>query len=358
MDLDIEQNIWGFTPEGEAGVLYTMRNASGGEVRLTNAGAAVAGVWLPDGRGGKVNVAAGYDRFEDYLDDAVAMGKIIGRVAGPVSRGRFRLGGREVRLSVNRPPHHFDGGRRGFSSRLWESRTEVNRTVFSLDSEDGDEGYPGALHVEAVYDWDDDFRLEITVAARGDEDTPIDLVSNLMVDLSGRFTPESIAGHRLGVCASRYVETVGDIPAGRLLPVEGTQIDFRTERPVGDLDAADGLVGARGGLDHWLAADGWRRGILARVASLYDPLSGRRMNVYTSQPAVHLYSANAMYGSGAARGGCEYADHSAIAVRCSALPDAVNRPEFPTVVLPAGELYVQKSVYEFILPDYGTAAVE
>lgn len=348
--MEIEQNIWGFTPEGEAGVLYAMRNASGGEVRLTNAGAAVAGILLPDGCGGKVNVAAGYDSFGDYMDDAVAMGKIVGRLAGPVSRGRFRLGGREVRLSANRPPHHFDGGRRGFSSRLWEARTEVNRVVFSLDSDSGDEGYPGALHVEAAYDWDDDYRLEITVAARGDEDTPVDIVSGLMVDLSGHFTPESIAGHLLRVDASRYVETVGDLPTGRLLPVGGTQLDFRTERPIGDLDTADGPIGARGGLDHWLVSDGWRRGILGPAASLCDPRSGRRMNVYTSQPSVNLYSANAMCGSGAARGGREYADHSALAVRCTALPDAVNRAEFPTVVLPAGAMYVQKSVYEFILP--------
>lgn len=347
--VEIEQNIWGFSPEGEGGLLYTMRNASGGEVLLTNAGAALVGVRLPNGDGTLTNVVAGYGSFAEYIDDTVGMGKIIGRTSGVISRGRLTIDGQTTRLAVNRPPHHVDGGRKGFGARMWEARTEVNRVVFALDSAAGDEGYPAGLRTEVIYDWDDDNRLEITVVAQADGATPIDITAAPMFDLSGEFTPSSVARHRLQVNASRYVAMRGDnVPTGELPTVEDTDLDFRSEREVGDLDTFDGLIGERGGLDHWLVVDGWQRSILAEVATLTDPQSGRTMNVYSSQPALHLDSANAMSGSGARRDNREYEDHSAIVLHCMALPDAVNQPDFPSIVMPAGELYVQKTVYEFL----------
>lgn len=347
--VEIEQNLWGFSPEGEGGLLYTMRNASGGEVLLTNAGAALVGVRLPNGNGELIDIVAGYDSFAEYVDDTVGMGKIIGRTSGTITRGRLVIGEQTSRLAINRPPHHVDGGRKGFGARMWEARAEVNRVVFALESADGDEGYPSGLRTEVIYDWDDDNRLEVTVVAQADGTTPIDITTAPLFDLSGEFTPESISRHRLQVNASRYVAMRGDnVPTGELPTVEATDIDYREERELGDLDRFDGLIGERGGLDHWLAIDGWQRSILAQVASLSDPKSGRKMNVYSSQPSLHLYSANAMSGSGAKRGNREYEDHSAIALHCMALPDAVNCAEFPSTLFEAGELYVQKTVYEFL----------
>lgn len=347
--VEIEQNLWGFSPEGEGGLLYTMRNASGGEVLLTNAGAALVGVRLPNGNGELIDVVAGYDSFAEYVDDTVGMGKIIGRTSGTITRGRLVIGDQTSRLAINRPPHHVDGGRKGFGARMWEARAEVNRVVFALESADGDEGYPSALRTEVIYDWDDDNRLEVTVVAQADGSTPIDITTAPLFDLSGEFTSASISRHRLQVNASRYVAMRGDnVPTGELPTVEATDIDYREERELGDLDSFDGLIGERGGLDHWLVIDGWQRSILAQVASLSDPQSGRKMNVYSSQPSLHLYSANAMSGSGAKRGDREYEDHSAIALHCMALPDAVNRAEFPSTLFEAGELYVQKTVYEFL----------
>lgn len=347
--MEIEQNLWGFSPEGEGGLLYTMRNASGGEVLLTNAGAALVGVRLPNGDGSLTDVVAGYDSFAEYIDDTVGMGKIIGRTSGVISRGKLTIGEQTSRLSINRPPHHVDGGRKGFGVRMWEARAEVNRVVFALESAAGDEGYPSGLRTEVIYDWDDDNRLEVTVVAQADGTTPIDISTAPLFDLSGEFTPESVSRHRLQVAASRYVAMRGDnVPTGELPTVEATDLDFREEREVGDLDTFDGLIGERGGLDHWLVIDGWQRSILAHVATLSDPQSGRTMRVYSSQPALHLYSANAMSGSGARRGEHEYEDHSALALHCMALPDAVNRAEFPSTMFEAGELYVQKTVYEFL----------
>lgn len=347
--VEIEQNLWGFSPEGEGGLLYTMRNASGGEVLLTNAGAALVGVRLPNGDGSLCNVVAGYDTFAEYVEDTVGMGKIIGRTSGVITRGRLVIDEQTSRLAVNQPPHHVDGGRKGFGARMWEARTEVNRVVFALESAAGDEGYPSGLRTEVIYDWDDDNRLEVTVVAQADGATPIDITTAPLFDLSGKFTPESISRHRLQVNASRYVAMRGDnAPTGELPTVEVTDLDFRSERELGDLDTFDGLIGERGGLDHWLVVDGWQRSILSQVATLADPQSGRTMNLYSSQPALHLYSANAMSGSGAKRDGREYEDHSAIALHCMALPDAVNHAEFPSIVMQAGELYVQKTVYEFL----------
>ncbi len=347
--MEIEQNLWGFSPEGEGGLLYTMRNASGGEVLLTNVGAALVGVRLPNGDGSLTDVVAGYDSFAEYIDDTVGMGKIIGRTSGVISRGKLTIGEQTSRLSINRPPHHVDGGRKGFGARMWEARAEVNRVVFALESTAGDEGYPSGLRTEVIYDWDDDNRLEVTVVAQADGTTPIDISTAPLFDLSGEFTPESVSRHRLQVAASRYVAMRGDnVPTGELPTVEATDLDFREEREVGDLDTFDGLIGERGGLDHWLVIDGWQRSILAHVATLSDPQSGRTMRAYSSQPALHLYSANAMSGSGARRGEHEYEDHSALALHCMALPDAVNRAEFPSTMFEAGELYVQKTVYEFL----------
>lgn len=347
--MEIEQNLWGFSPEGEGGLLYTMRNASGGEVLLTNVGAALVGVRLPNGDGSLTDVVAGYDSFAEYIDDTVGMGKIIGRTSGVISRGKLTIGEQTSRLSINRPPHHVDGGRKGFGARMWEARAEVNRVVFALEIAAGDEGYPSGLRTEVIYDWDDDNRLEVTVVAQADGTTPIDISTAPLFDLSGEFTPESVSRHRLQVVASRYVAMRGDnVPTDELPTVEATDLDFREEREVGDLDTFDGLIGERGGLDHWLVIDGWQRSILAHVATLSDPQSGRTMRVYSSQPALHLYSANAMSGSGARRGEHEYEDHSALALHCMALPDAVNRAEFPSTMFEAGELYVQKTVYEFL----------
>lgn len=132
--MDIEQNIWGFTPEGEAVIFYTMRNKHGGELKLTNAGAAIVGITVPDRNGEFTDVVLGYENLNGYIDDGAAMGKTIGRYANRIENARFEIDGREYRLPRNIPPHHLHGGPKGFANRLWQGRVEVNRVVLDRKS--------------------------------------------------------------------------------------------------------------------------------------------------------------------------------------------------------------------------------
>ncbi|MDE5638113.1 MAG: galactose-1-epimerase, partial [Alistipes sp.] len=164
--VDIEQHVWGATPEGEAIILYILRNERGSEVRLTNMGAAIVSVKFAD-RDGKIDdVALGYRDAESYIGDGACSGKSVGRVANRIARGRMTVDGVEYSLEINNGVNHNHGGSKGFANRLWESRVETNRVVFSLTSEDGDQNYPGELNVEAVYDFDDEDSLEVTYLAK------------------------------------------------------------------------------------------------------------------------------------------------------------------------------------------------
>ena len=174
----IEQQIWGFTPEGEAVVRYTMTNAGGASVVLSNIGAGIIAVNVPDRNGKLANVALGYDRFESYFGDGPYMGKTPGRFANRIGEGRFTLDGKEYRLAQNSGGQHLHGGLKGFANKVWTGRVETDRVVFSLVSPDGDDKYPGEVTVEVCYDWNDDCELEITYYAKTDVPTIINLTNH------------------------------------------------------------------------------------------------------------------------------------------------------------------------------------
>lgn len=193
---DIRQQVGGMTPEGEAVILYTLRNARGAEVRLSNCGAAVTAVVVPDRDGRMADVTAGSRGPGSY--DPADGGRTLGRVAGGIGYGRTPVESGACAPDVNRL---FDGSTKGFADRLWESRAETNRVVMDLISEAGDMGYPGTLSVEAIFDFDDDNSLEITYLARTDRTTPVNLVCNLCLNLSGT-SHTSVLDHRLRLRSS------------------------------------------------------------------------------------------------------------------------------------------------------------
>ena len=214
--MEIEQQIWGATSEGEAVVLYTLRNAAGAEVRLCNVGAAVVSILVPDRDGHLADVALGYKDFRSYFGDPALCGKSIGRVAGCIAYGTMRIDGEEYRLDINGMAGHLNGGVKGFAGRLWESRVETNRVVMSLFSEDGDQGYPGNLQVEAAFDFDEDNALEITYIARTDRTTPVNMACNLLLNLGGEGSG-SVLDHELRLDASTVLEADDRlIPTGKL----------------------------------------------------------------------------------------------------------------------------------------------
>ena len=347
--IDIGQHLWGMTPEGEAIVLYTLRNAQGAEVRLSNYGATVVAVTVPDREGRMADVVLGYAAPEDYFNDAPTCGKTVGRVANRIADGRMTVEGVEYRLERNCGANHLHGGTKNFANRVWESRTETNRVVMDLLSEEGDQGYPGELSVEAIFDFDDDNALEITYLARTDRTTPVNLTSHLYFNLTGD-PNRSVLDHELRLRSVQVPEmNERQIPTGRMIDAAGTPQDFRESRPLrAGIDAEFNHIRDFGGYDHPFAIDGWRPDILGEVGCLRDPQSGRQVEILSSQPSVMLYTGNRLAGVKAANkagGRCE--DHTGVAIECQHFPDAVNRPEFPSPLLRPGELYCQKTVFRF-----------
>lgn len=374
---EITQQVWGFTPaspSGEGGgepvILYTMTNANGATVQLTNYGASIVGITVPDRMGKMADVVLGYGKWQSYIADAPAMGKSVGRYANRIAKGSFDLDGHTYKLAVNNGPNHLHGGPTGFANRLWEGRVEGDRVVFGYHSADGEEGYPGALYVEACYDWDDDNTLEITYYGRLDggdtsEATILNLTNHVYFNLNGHDSG-SVLGHALTLKASRYLptdETAIPLAAPQSpASVEGTPMDFRTAHTLGeriDDTSFRQLVWAKG-YDHCWVIDGYPRPTdgeewsvldnttLLPAAELYSEESGRFVKVATTQPGIQIYTGNWLSGSPESKAaGYFYSDRDGVAMECQAFPDSPNRSDFPGVVLRAGQTYEQRISYEF-----------
>ncbi|MBR6544065.1 MAG: galactose mutarotase [Alistipes sp.] len=347
--MEILQHIWGSTPEGEGIIMYTMRNSRGSEVQLCNIGASIVGVKFADRNGNIEDVALGYRDPESYIGDGAASGKSVGRVAGRIARGRMVVDGVEYRLEVNNGPNHLHGGSKGFANRYWEGRVETNRVVFSYVAEDMEQGYPGELIVEAVYDFDDEDNLEITYIAKSNKTTVVNLTNHLYWNLHGEASGKSILDHELRLNCSKVLEmdTV-QIPTGTLLDVEGTPLDFTTWRKFGtDIDAEFNNIRNFRGYDHCFAVDGWQKNILQEVGELRCEATGRKVTILSSQPAAVLYTGNWLAGGcPVTKSGGRYDDYAGVAIECQAYSDAVNHPHFPSIELQAEELYCQKIVFK------------
>ena len=295
--VQIEQHVWGMTPEGEAIILYTMRNDKGAEVKITNFGAAIVSVTMPDREGRMADVVLGYKHPEGYFFDGAASGKSVGRCANRIAFGRMTVEGKEYALEVNNGPNHLHGGTKNFANRIWESRVETNRVVMSLLSEDGDQNYPGELNVEAVFDFDDENALEITYLARTDKTTVVNLTNHVYFNLAGEGSG-SVLDHQLRLNSSQVLEMNDkQIPTGRLLDAAGTPQDFREFRPFRPgIDSEFNHIRDFKGYDHPFVIDGWKPNILGEVGCLREQTSGRCVTVLSSQPSVMIYTGNWLAG--------------------------------------------------------------
>lgn len=346
--MDIEQQIWGFTEEGAAIILYTMTNTNGAYVKLTNIGAAIVGVGVPDKNGKIEDVALGYADYHNYFGDGGALGKTVGRFANRIANGRFTLNGAEYKLTTNNGRNHLHGGPKGFGEVLWEARVEVNRVVFSYISPDGEERYPGTMGIEVVYDWNDECELEITYYAKTDAPTLINLTNHVYFNLKGEGSGD-ILSQELKLNCSRYLPTDnGSIPTGEKAPVVGTPMDFTQFKPVGkEIEADTEQLRFGSGYDHFWIIDGWEPGKMSEAAQLYDPLSGRMLTVETTQPGLMFYSGNFLQGLGKDKTGKELENRSGLALECQNYPDAPNHSGFPSAVLNPGEDYEQHIIFRF-----------
>lgn len=321
-------------------------NKNGASVMLTERGAGIVSIVVPDRNGVMGDVVLGYRDEESYLGDGPCAGKIPGRFANRIAGGCFTLDSREYLLVKNNPDYQLHGGPDGFSNRLWKvSRISDTEVVLTLDSPDGDQGYPGNMHVEATYTWGEDNSLTLSIKATTDAPTILNLTNHTYWNLDGEDSG-SILDHVLKLNASRWLATSEAlIPTGELAPVEGTPMDFRTAKPIGRDIKADfpALIYGKGYDNCWVldGAPG-----LKLAAELSSAASGRRLEIWTDQPAAQVYTGNWLDGSPVSKSGRPYRDYDGVAIECQGFPDAPNHPDFPSCVLRPGETYSRTIIFK------------
>ena len=322
----------------------TLTNSKGAEVVLSNFGAGIVSVSVPDKDGNIENVVLTYANKEDFYCDGPYAGKIPGRFAGRITDGKFTLNGKEYSLSLTGPGFQLHGGpgEDSYANRVWNTEQNGNTVTYTLRSEDGDAGYPGAVDVEAKYTWGDDNTLTLELSATSDAPTIINLTNHVYFDLRGesKLGGEGIKGHLMQIDSSKYVELNDALMAtGNLLPVVDTPMDFLSPKSIGQDLFVDYPALNRGkGIDTCWLLDNYD-GELKRVAELYEPNSGRKMTLSTNQPAIQVYTGNWLSGCPASPTGYNYKDYDAVAMECQGYPDAPNHPNFLFKPLVPGEKY-------------------
>lgn len=335
------------SPKGEI-TLYKLTNKTGASIVLSSLGAGVLSIIVPDRNGRFHDVVLGYANPADYLYDEPYAGKVIGRYAGRIANGEFTIDGIEYRLAQNSGINALHGGPEGFANRIWESQPLADGVLFSLVSEDGDEGYPGQLAVTAQYTWSDDNQLKLRLRAATDKKTVINLTNHIYFNLAGERSGCAL-GEKLWIDASKYLPTNDTlVPTGEMAPVDNTPMDFRAEKIIGqDIECDFPALKFAKGYDNTWVVDGWEKGKLKTVARLSDDISGRMVEIATTQPSVHVYTGNWISGCPRSKSGAAYLDYDGVAIECQGMPDAPNNPEFPSQELCPGEKYDQTIIFKF-----------
>lgn len=327
----------------------TLINRKGASIVLSSLGAGIVSVNVPDKTGKIGDVVIGYDDPADYMGDGPCAGKIAGRYANRIAKGRFVLDGVEYNLPINNGSNHLHGGPDGFQNKIWNVDKVTDTTVvFTLHSPDGDSGYPGNLDVKASYRWYNDNTIKLTLEAKTDAPTVVNLTNHSYFNLSGHES-SSIQLHRLKINATRYLPTDSElVPLGNLSTVVGSPMDFKTEQFIGARLTVnfDALKYGKGYDSCW-AVDGYVPGKIQPVAFLSESASGRTLEISSDQPGVQVYTGNWLTGSPVGKNGVIYKDYSAVAIECQDFPDAPNNPDFPSTVLRPGEKYVRHINFHF-----------
>jgi len=350
----VERGPFGQTPEGDAVDLITLTNANGMEVRAMTYGGIILSIRVPDRSGELGDVALGYESLEAYVDENPYFGAIIGRYGNRIAGGAFDIDGESFSLARNNGANALHGGLRGFDKVVWDAETfesdEGVGVVFSYTSPDGEEGYPGTLDARVTYTLTDDDELIFDYHATTDKATHVNLTQHTYFNLAGHDSG-NILGHELTLAAAGFTPVdAGLIPTGEIRPVAGTPFDFTTPHTIGERIGAENQQLAYGqGYDHnfvLLHEDVDAEG-LALAARVYEPTSGRVMEVYTEEPGIQFYSGNFLDGTLTGKDGVTYAHRSGFCLETQHYPDTPNQASFPSTLLEPGETYETRTVYAF-----------
>ena len=336
------------TPAPDAAVQqYTLTN---GRItaRVTNLGAVLVALEVPDRDGKLADVVLGFDTLDEYRANKPYFGATVGRFANRIGGAKFSLDGKDYAVAANDGKNSLHGGLKGFTKQVWEVGAVTPTSArFTLTSPDGQEGYPGTLKVAVTYTVTPDDALRIDYAATTDQATPVNLTHHSYFNLAGQGSG-TILEHELVLDADSYTPgDAGMIPTGQIAPVAGTPLDFTSPARIGERIAR--LAGEPGGYDHNYVVRGGGRPDAAPVpaAKVSEPKTGRVMEVLTTEPGLQFYSGNFLDGTVVGKGGVKYAKREGFCLEAQHYPDSVHQPSFPSTILRPGTTYKQTTIYKF-----------
>jgi aldose 1-epimerase len=340
---------FGKLADGRQASLYILSNKNGMEAAITNYGATLVSLKVPDRQGKLADVVLGYDNLEGYVSDKSYLGVTVGRYANRIGHARFTLDGKTYQLAKNDSDNTLHGGAVGFNKQLWDAKEVPGEQAvrFHYLSKDGEENFPGNLSVQVTYALTDANELKIDYAATTDKDTVLNLTNHAYYNLKGQGQGD-ILQHQLTLHADRFTPVdAGLIPTGELRAVQGTPFDFTAAHTIGErINHNDEQLKLGRGYDHNFVLNG-KMGTLRPAAQVYEPTTGRMMDILTTEPGIQLYSGNFLDGTIHGKAGKVYNHRYAFCLETQHFPDSPNQPQFPTTELKPGQRFHSTTVMKF-----------
>ncbi|MEM6470358.1 MAG: aldose epimerase family protein [Planctomycetota bacterium] len=332
---------------------FTLTNKNGVSVRLTNFGAIITEINVPDRDGKLGDIALGYETLAEYTNavDKPYFGAVVGRYGNRIAKGQFSIDDKVYSLAINNPPNSLHGGIIGFDKVIWNAAVEqdTNSVVLTYLAKDGEEGYPGNLKCTVTYRLTDENALEVDYLATTDKATPVNLTQHTYFNLKGEGEGD-ILDHELMINAQRFTPVDSTlIPTGKTPFVQGTPFDFTTAKAIGqDINQEDEQLTFGGGYDHnWILDKGGQTGELTLAASVYSPSTGRVLEISTTEPGIQFYCGNFLDGRLKGKSGKPYVYRGGFCLETQHYPDSPNQPGFPSTILRPGEQYESKTIFRF-----------
>ncbi len=351
----VQKQAWGQLADGSPVDLYTLTNKNGLVAQITNYGGIVVSLMTPDRNGKMEDVVLGYETLDEYVRDNPYFGCIVGRYGNRIAKGQFELDGKTYNLAKNNGENHLHGGLKGFDKVIWEAVPDTSEGEASLNltyvSPDMEEGYPGNLEVRVVYTLTKNNELKITYFATPDKKTHVNLTHHGYFNLTGN-AQRDILDHQLSITSNGFLEVDASlIPTGSLTGLNGSPFDFKKPKRIGiEINTEHEQLKRGQGYDHcWLLSSSQTASMKVPAATLYEPVSGRYMEVFTTEPGIQFYSGNFLDGKYKGKGGVVYQDRWGLCLETQHFPDTPNRSqnEWPSTIVMPGSHYSSTTVYKF-----------
>ena len=349
---NIEEILWG-KAEGKSISLYKLTAPGGMKMNVTNYGAIIQSLFVKDKNGIMDDVVLGYDSLTAYVNDPFYIGAVAGRYANRIAGGTVHINGEEYHLHTREGGYHLHGGNKGFNKKVWTAKPVVKKDACGIEmnylSIDGEEGFPGNMKVQVTYWLNDKNQLIVDYTASTDRTTLLNITQHSYFNLAGHASG-SVLDHEIILHSSYYLPVNKmQVPSGKIEEVDNTPFNFLSRKKIGERIKEDNeQLKLSSGYDHSWILENEHSPVLKHAATVYEPVCGRKMDVYTTQPAVHFYTGNFLDGS-SGKNRASYKHHSGFCLETQHFPDAPNKPDFPSTVLHPGEVFKSQTIFEFSL---------